>query len=678
MAAFNFTTVDDRNFALNGRAYPSIYMARQFDNDPGFIEIVEKDNQLSHLVERERIGNISIDGKSDWSSAEELQVALNSQLKIGGFKSPGSGGGSGSGSASDVTVNQSGFETISGANVQAVLNSIDDILTEGGGGGEGYVPYQPDGKSVAALAGGALMVGNTDIATIVSGGDSSFTWLQDLESGIDVGMMVLKWNGDRPLPNASSGDTVRGTVRFSNFGAREEIGLAYVCTNNGISSTNVIVIQERERDSIGNITIISNTVVYFEGNVDDANAALGGSGIYGGNIITAETPTGWGPQTYTFPPDRISEIIESLDLRSTDTTWGVDLATIGFSEPERIQLGDGKSPVKIQHNQGERILEAEVDENGEIVAEHTIARTSDIPTNDEIVEIARGAVPIPEVSTKDVTAMFTFAPEVPNKKVWMRTSPFSDPEIVIEIENATNDQNDLIITPAFGFGALNDHVDNHAIQLLGKEQKDNGSGTMVWTSGVYDATITGETDQAQSQITVPWQIWNGTIKYTVGQTEAPKASYWIERISGIVNPFELANTPISGLGGSANEGFRLTINQISVAKLTIGEIVFGESYRNETELPFGFLNHCSNIRHCDISVFTNARRIQTWSFRDCNNLQLVCGDIDASVITVDANVFMDIVGSDSLRSRSHTTQDLADKWAAKFPTTANWNVIITG
>ncbi len=162
----------------------------------------------------------------------------------------------------------------------------------------------------------------------------------------------------------------------------------------------------------------------------------------------------------------------------------------------------------------------------------------------------------------------------------MRKSAFSDPEIVIEIENASDGTSDLTITAAGGFGAYFDHTGNKAIPIPGINP-DTGMGAL------YPVTITGETDQAATVITVPAQVQSATIKYTLGQTMAPRASYWTDNRFGVTYPFELDNTPISdlcpGISGAPNENAiringKWVKNPSDYPMLEIKDLVFGSSY----------------------------------------------------------------------------------------------------
>ncbi len=257
--------------------------------------------------------------------------------------------------------------------------------------------------------------------------------------------------------------------------------------------------------------------------------------------------------------------------------------------------------------------------------------------------------PIPEVTTKNVRAMFEFSPDVPDAKVWMREAEGVKPEIVIEIENATNDANDLTITPAGGFGAYYDHFDNHAIILPGKEQKDDGTGNLQWVTGMYDVTISRETDRAQSQIIVPWQIWNCTIKYNVGQTETPVASYW-EDTEGNIFPFEFENTPMSDLvplSGTSEiliNGKRVSLDLLNADYFglpAIKSIKFGSSYKQVTFIPQNLLFGIptSSPSSIDLSGLSNITFVGSGAFENlvyCSTIQIGSWDV-TNVVT--ENIF---------------------------------------
>ncbi len=258
------------------------------------------------------------------------------------------------------------------AGLQDGTNKIIDSSLIGDGK---YVPYESDGKSVAALDGGALMIGEHDIAKVVPA-EGDLTNMADYESllGINVNGMQIEWNGNLPFTPPSIVLFAASITLFED----PDTGYAlYVVANAeelGFPSGSFIFMYSSEMNSV--------LPIYVNGNFESAMLVVG--------FPVPEYTQGWNTQITKFSTDlRYSPSELRGDLTSTDTYWNLDKAFIGYPEPDRIEIGDGENPVKILHLEGERVIEAEVDAIGEITAEHTLARTSDIPTDQHIEEIVR-------------------------------------------------------------------------------------------------------------------------------------------------------------------------------------------------------------------------------------------------------------------------------------------------
>lgn len=284
----------------------------------------------------------------------------------------------------------------------------------------------------------------------------------------------------------------------------------------------------------------------------------------------------------------------------------------------------------------------------------------------------------PAVTTEEVTAMFTFSPQVAKPRVWMRKSAFSDPEIVIEIENASDGTSDLTITAAGGFGAYFDHTGNKAIPIPGINP-DTGMGAL------YPITITGETDQAQTVIMVPAQVQSATIKYTLGQTTAPRASYWVNIHNLTSYPFELENTPVSDLFPSTYGSGRIRINGQMIGMdfypyEGVRDLTFGSSYNTITEIPEGPSIGAGLLSSqgmpggtLDISGLKNVTKYGDYSFSACGFSNLQIRDIDSSLITsIGSSVFeysyIGTVYSD--------TQAGGEAFRAKFPNLSTATIVV--
>lgn len=579
MAAFNFTTVDDRNFALNSRAYPSIYMARQFDNDPGFIEIVEKDNQLSHLIERERIGNISIDGKSNWSSAEELQVALNSQLKIGNFKSPGSGGGSGSGSASDVSVNQSGFETILGANVQAALNSIDEILTDSGGGGEGNsVTYDDNGNILA----GETLLGQFSDGFETWGNQSTHTSI----GSFDRPEVINPPQGvKQTIENPNLLDWVNGNADFKDPSPRGW----RIPTNDEILALSTA--------GQGSWTLLNGVAGRYLGG--GTNCFFPASGRFNSNsgLIADQRQYGfyWSSSAHTsiygwslhlnnavVSPDYDISYLDGCPIRCVR-----DIATTDF-EPcpageyqvdnivwAKSNLSDVATFTQNTEDNGAYFQwgqAAAIGINGQPLSiRHKIAYTSDIPSAQSR-------------SVYNVTSMYTTS--VPVQRFQAELHDWGDgaPYVVLRGEDSSGLDNTLVITAQRGYGSLKDRTGPNAITQHGTLELDS-NGKLAATHYAVDVTM--ETESSLTTITFAPEVTNFEIMYYVGQGESGDPSYYIDT-DGIMHLFGADNTP---LDDSFIDEWRddvgaqcVKINGTWVDTSRIQELVFGSDYDDITEM----------------------------------------------------------------------------------------------
>lgn len=206
------------------------------------------------------------------------------------------------------------------------------------------------------------------------------------------------------------------------------------------------------------------------------------------------------------------------------------------------------------------------------------------------------------------------------------------PEIEIFANNSSNDTNDLTITAAYGFGSYFDNTGNKAYILWGKDI-DTG------VSGPYDVTITGETDQAQSVITVPKEINHLHLVYSLGQTSAHKAGYWVDQ-NGVSHPFELENTPMQNLIVSPET--TMVINGATVSTYNIKELVFGASFESVTSIPTqggssnDFCSYLISLSYLDISSFKNITDWTNLSFisiSEQRDVIIQIGDLDASIIT---------------------------------------------
>jgi hypothetical protein len=236
---------------------------------------------------------------------------------------------------------------------------------------------------------------------------------------------------------------------------------------------------------------------------------------------------------------------------------------------------------------------------------------------------------IPPSRVVDVTPMFTFNPAVTDSVVEMIHTAGKKPRIRIKAQaSPTAGDADLIITPAGGFGAYYNHTDRLAIIRPGK---DLSTGS----TGLYDITITGETDQAQSVITVKKEISDVQFEYFLGQTTAPKASYWVDS-NGDSHPFELDDTPISAIATQGNETSEIRINNVAVIKNQIYEIHFGDSYKEILTIPDDLCADFVNLK--DFSWPDTATAIGNYTFAGCDKLRL--SSLPNNITSIGNSAFM--------------------------------------
>jgi hypothetical protein len=205
MATYNFKSIDDKNFVFNDRCYPSLFVAEEHGVTPDgqrLIRVVSIDNSLAELCAPALPHSYDVDGVV-YETVQELQVALNSTVKIGSFRRPSDGGGSGSGAASDVTVVQSSFEIIHGDNVQEALNSIDSYLGE-------IMPAPPvaDGKTYAVKDGEWVEVpvstGSLTEHTNIQSADRPTIETTDPENSEQTVVNEIAYLSDIPAPATRS------------------------------------------------------------------------------------------------------------------------------------------------------------------------------------------------------------------------------------------------------------------------------------------------------------------------------------------------------------------------------------------------------------------------------------------------------------------------------------------
>lgn len=321
------------------------------------------------------------------------------------------------------------------------------------------------------------------------------------------------------------------------------------------------------------------------------------------------------------------------------------------------------------------------------LATHTDFKSLDVPTvtmPDPINEgetvtkslaLAENIPVVPPATRTNVTDMFSFSPAVSTALVErVDYGEGAPPFIDIRAVNETAGAEELQITVEFGFGSLYaftpDNTDgNKTLYLPGNDGQ------------LHAVTITPETYNedgvpiAKSVITIPAEVQHFSgLTYTLGATQDTESSYYIDT-NGVAHVFTAANTPIGNF--SIPSGPSVVIAGVDVPRENIRVIVFGSEYSATTQLPAFFCYALPNLVRADISVFTNLTAIYGHFFQGSNNLRdLRCGSLDASLLNPALLNGFAFMSNGPDRVRHHKTKPLADAWAAAFPQTNLWTVII--
>jgi hypothetical protein len=219
-----------------------------------------------------------------------------------------------------------------------------------------------------------------------------------------------------------------------------------------------------------------------------------------------------------------------------------------------------------------------------------------INTTDPNKPIISAIIPPPTITRRNVTEMFTFSPAVPKSRIVMEEDDTNTPMIRIFAEDNSGSVNDLTITASSGFGSLYGHSDINSIKVLGTDP-DTG------TDGIYRISITPETSNAKTVITVPHQVGNVDLTYFVGQTQLP-SSYMMDN-NGVYHRLGPATTPLSDM---PRGGYYYFNNNIFY-EYQIIELVLGPEYDGETTLSEGRLSGLTNASYIKLP-----RNISTFEY----------------------------------------------------------------
>jgi uncharacterized protein (TIGR02145 family) len=147
----------------------------------------------------------------------------------------------------------------------------------------------------------------------------------------------------------------------------------------------------------------------------------------------------------------------------------------------------------------------------------------------------------------DVTEHFTFNPEVADAIVEKIETEGKRPRIRIKAQAGPDAGNsDLTITASPGFGAYYDHVNTRAFIRPGKD-------VATGSTGLYDVTATGESQDVQTVITVPKEISDVEIEYFLGTGETMPEFGWrvptTEEFKALDSAYRGSWATINGING---------------------------------------------------------------------------------------------------------------------------------
>lgn len=234
-----------------------------------------------------------------------------------------------------------------------------------------YVSYV-DGKSVPVKKDGALLIeteqGYKEAVKIVAGSTDNMSGILDVTVGTDVTNMTILFD--------TTNSPVRPDTAFwdgGNAGSGAKVLWQFGHIDTLIDGEFAIVYTELNWETRTSTV----QIIYLHGDLQNfINTDFNGY-IAGDITFIGTTNQGWNTDRFTFNPiEGQPHVIETNFLTRTKLYpenipfW--ESVKIGYVEPNRLLIGDGTVPVKLDVPQNERVIV----KSGDV--EHTVAYTSDV------------------------------------------------------------------------------------------------------------------------------------------------------------------------------------------------------------------------------------------------------------------------------------------------------------
>lgn len=195
---------------------------------------------------------------------------------------------------------------------------------------------------------------------------------------------------------------------------------------------------------------------------------------------------------------------------------------------------------------------------------------------------------IPELNVIDVSHMFNINTEA-NVSALMFKRENGNHLIWLHGFDDSGSDNDLEVIPVLGFGPQYSSYQAARQTIDGITFED------------LAIVINKELDLDPGKITIPMGLKSFDVHYYLHDGSNTIPSYYIA--DGVMYPFELENTPISNLCTSANS---MLINEETVLKKDIQEILIGSSYQEITTIPYSdFIVNLPNLYKIELKGLKN-------------------------------------------------------------------------
>ncbi len=493
-------------------------------------------------------------------------------------------GGSGGGTAADVTVDNSGFENLTGSNVQEVLNDIDNKIGQGGGN---TVTYDADGNVmagetlIASFQDGEETFGNelthTSIASFdrpevrnpspgikqVIANPDLLSWSNgnaDFKDPSPRGWRIPTLAEMQALDAAGRGAwTQLNNVNGRYLGGGENIffpAAGRVNPSAGQGETAYYWTADARSEVLGQRMTFGRISVSFAGASNEL--------LYPVRCVRDASVTDFEPcPTGEFQVGDIvwakSNLIDVAKFAPTAESFGAY-----FQWGQNVAIGGDGEPLDIRHQ---------------------LAYLSDVsrPT-------APLTVRITNMLNIQSPAMFIAELHRPAE------GEGTDSEIVLHGDDTTGvEGNDLTITIPFGYGAARFKT------FPGVTDIDTGNvdseGKPIFDRQYWTAWITAESSSAQSQLFIPKEAQQFDGFWMVGSAQTA-LSYWSD-LDGTQTPYDFANTPMDSFRPQWSQdpvGMAVQIEGKTVLANDISELVFGEDYDSVTSIDDAVFQNFDNIR----------------------------------------------------------------------------------